>query len=238
MAQETAASTTAPEGAIWQAWLDAFLHPQFETFQRWYPRMGQKWRRVSLAVSLVLIVLASLAHAVFSAAEALPSMQPLTLAGIIAYLASGRGLFELLRDSAASVAMLYAIPVVVAWRANREIGPYSIRLRVVFGTWMQVQPVICVLLLFSAVALVVLAVLGLSDPYAHLGDWAAWVVMLPVTGPAWISWYMYSCEALAAGSGRYLYRVGLTTLVPAILIYPLFWVLLPTILRELGHPVL
>jgi hypothetical protein len=49
---------------------------------------------------------------------------------------------------------------------------------------------------------------------------------------------MYSCEALAAGSGRYLYRVGLITLVPAILIYPLFWVLLPTILRELGHPVL
>jgi hypothetical protein len=200
MAQETAASMTAPEGAIWQAWLDAFIHPEFETFQRWYPRMGQRWRGISLAVSLLLIVMASLAHIVSSAGGALPVMQPLTLAGISAYLASGRGLFELFRDSVGSVAMLYAIPVVVAWRANREIGPYSVRFRVVFGTWMQVQPAICVLLLFSAVAQVVLAVLGISDPFAHLRDWVAWVVGLTVTGPALISWYIYSWEALAAGS--------------------------------------
>lgn len=238
MAQETATSMTAPEGAIWQAWLDALLRPQFETFQRWYPRMGQKWRRVSLVVSLVLIVLTSLAHAVFSAAGALPAMQSLTLAGISAYLASGRGLFGLFRNFAGSVAMLYAIPVVVAWWANREIGPYPVRFRVVFGTWMQVQPTVCVLLLFSAVAQVVLAMLGLFDSYAHLGDWEAWVVMLLVIGPAWISWYIYSCEALAAGSGRYLYQVGLITVVPAICVYLVLWVLLPAILRELGHPVL
>lgn len=218
MAQETAASMAAPEGGLLRAWTDALVHPQFETFQRWYPRMGQKWRRISLAVSLLLIVMASLAHVVSSAAGALPAMQSLTLTGISAYLASGRGLSELFRNFAGSVAMLYAIPVVVAWRANREIGPYSVRFRVVFGTWTQVQPVICALLLFSAIAQVILAALGLSDPYAHLGNWAAWVVMSSVTGPALISWYMYSWEALAAGSGRYPYRAGLIAAAPAILI--------------------
>ena len=61
MAQETAASMTAPRAWVFYAWLDAALHPRFATFQRWFPLMKARWRRLSLIVSLVLILVTACA---------------------------------------------------------------------------------------------------------------------------------------------------------------------------------
>lgn len=234
MTQETATRMTAPEGGLLRAWTDALLHPKFETYVRWYPHMDTRWRRTSLAVSLMLILVRNFVQIADSTAHALPASQSLTLDRISVYLASLHGRYELFSYIAGSVAMLAAIPAISAWRANRDIGPYHIRLRVVFGTWMQVQPAVCVLELVSAVAELAQGMSGVSSSHSVVADW---VFPLLVLSPALIS-LDCSCEALAAGSGRYAYRAGLIIVAVAIVVHPLFVVVLPTILRLLGHPVL
>ena len=59
MVQEMAASITAPRAWLVYAWVDVALHPKFPTYQRWFPLMKTRWRRISLAVTLALIVVNS-----------------------------------------------------------------------------------------------------------------------------------------------------------------------------------
>ena len=62
MAQETADAISIPAGGIIWAWIDALAHPEFATFQRWFPLMQVRWRRLSLAVSLFLILATACEH--------------------------------------------------------------------------------------------------------------------------------------------------------------------------------
>jgi hypothetical protein len=93
MAQETAASMTAPEGAIWQAWLDALIHPKYETYARWFPLMKSRWRNISLAVSLMLIILNIYAHGALDVFTVSHKSQALAFGNMVAYFSSPRGLY-------------------------------------------------------------------------------------------------------------------------------------------------
>lgn len=210
MAQETAANMTAPEGAIWQAWLDAFIHPKFETYARWYRRMGARWRRLSLAVSLPMLLIAILVVIAHDAVYIGNSVQTLTLSRFVSYLGSPHGLFELIDMFAAALVAIFAMPATAAVFAHRSLGPYRIRFKRVFRPWMQVQPAICVLLLASAL---VNFVAGFAQSPSDV--W--WVVaFVLIAWPALRSWQL-TYEALAAGSSRNVYLAGFVAAIPGLL---------------------
>ena len=94
MAQETAASMTAPRAWLVYAWVDVALHPRFATFQRWFPLMKTRWRRISLAITIVLIVLTVYAHVALDAFTVNHSAHALTLSNMNAYFTSPCGLFR------------------------------------------------------------------------------------------------------------------------------------------------
>jgi hypothetical protein len=214
MAQETAASMTAADGQIWRAWLDALLRPKFSTFARWYPRMGRCWRVSSLALSLVLVVITAFIHVV---------MADLTASqGKFAYLISPGELIRVGFVVTRSVTILLLIPLAIAWIARRRIGPCRLRVHVIYGTWLQAQPAICLLLLISNVAYLIVTANGTAQSSS---DFVGLLVTALVLGPQWTS-MIISYEALAAGSGRYFLEAGLTAAILAIVTDIIFWNLL------------
>lgn len=234
MAQETAASMTVPEGGLLRAWIDAFFHPKFATFQRWFPLMTVRWRRVTLGVSLALILMNVYARGALDAFTTNHSAQALTLSNIAAYFVSPRGIFRAFFYGPCSVLALYLIPAIIALASSRGLGPYGVRFKRVFRPWMQVQPTICILLLFSTVAQLVLMLVGIYDSGFVL---FSLLTLLLVPIPALATW-SYSIVALAAGSGLTEAKAGWVGAIPGILVHVVFWFPLPGIFGWLGHPVL
>jgi hypothetical protein len=234
MAQETAASMTAPEGAIWQAWLDALIHPKFETYARWFPLMKSRWRNISLAVSLMLIILNIYAHGALDVFTVSHKSQALAFGNMVAYFSSPRGLYFIFFYGPCSVLLLYLIPGIVALASSRDFGPYGIRFKRVFRPWMQIQPTICVLLLYSTVSQLVLKLVGIYDSEFIL---FSLLTFLLVSAPALVTW-SYSIVALSAGSSLSQAKAGWVGAIPGILLYGLYWFWLPGVFISLGHPVL
>lgn len=230
MAQETATSMTAPEGGLLRAWMDAMLHPKYATFQRWFPLMTVRWRGISLAVSLVLIVLHIYVQEAVDAFGTHHNAQILTLSRLTAYFASSRGLYLASFYGPCAVLLLCLIPGVVALASSRDLGPYHIRFKHVFRPWMQIQPTICVLLLFSTAARLVLMLLGIYDSEFVL---FSLLTLLLVPTPALATW-SYSIVALSAGSGLSQAKVGWIGAIPGILLVGLYWFLLPGLFISLG----
>jgi hypothetical protein len=226
MAQETAASATAPEGPIWRAWLDAFIHLEYETYTRWYPRMNARWRRISLAASLLLILVTCPLRIVLAVYSVSHNPNAFEWHNLLIELFSLSGAMSVCIYCVISLAVLFAMPIVVAAFANRGIGPYRVRLYVAFGPWLQVQPAVCLFLLLSSIAQLVLTANGIVFPTPLIAEI---VILALVIGPALNSW-IYSCRALAAGSGRYPYQVGLIAAIPGLLYIFLLTSILPTIL--------
>ena len=236
MAQKTAASMTAPHAWIVYAWLDAALRPKFATFQRWFPLMKARWRMVSLIVSLIFIVVtavAQIALAAYSAHRGADSLAPGTLS---VYLASPAGLFRAFFFGPCAVVTLFAMPAAVALIAPRSVGPYAIRFKRVFRPWMQVQPVICLLLLFSVVAQLVLLLIGVDASESFLsGSFLSGLVAMTLVVAPLLGTWGYSVAALSAGGGRKPFLTGLVAAIPGLAVYWIFWVALANILNSLGY---
>lgn len=193
--------------------------------------MKARWRMVSLIVSLIIIlvtVVAQIALAAYSSNRSADSLAP---AALSTYLASPAGLFRAFFFGPCAVVTLYAMPAAVALIAPRSLGPYAIRFKRVFRPWMQVQPVICVLLLFSVIAQLVLLLVGVDGSDSIL---SSLVFMLLVVAPLLGTWG-YSVAALAAGSGRKPFLTGLVAAMPRLAMYGIFWVALANILNTLGY---
>ena len=231
MAQEAAADQSMPHGSVFRAWLEAFLHPSFATFQRWYPRMQARWRVISLLVSLLLILIAILVLIAHDAISDDYIVGALSLDRFLTYLHSPHGLFQLFSFFAGTLAGIYGFPALVAWFAYRAIGPYHLRFHVALGTLMQALPAICALLLFSAVAYFILGYFESSSSVFQVST------VLFVQLPIWISWG-YLTMALSAGSGRYRYVIYIATVALYICICLLLWELIRRIFSYLGFPVL
>ena len=220
MAQETAASMTAPEGAIWQAWLDAFIHPKFETYARWYLRMNARWRRISLAVSLPLALIAILVVIAHDSMYVGNSAQALTFGRFLSYLGSPHGLFEL-------------FDLIAAVFAHRSIGRYSIRFYIAYCTFMQTLPMACVFLVLGAVGYFVFSVFNF-DSTAFIGQVAGFLfVYLPPN----IAFGLIS-TGLAAATLRFQLFMYWMLIAIYIAIVLLVWQLLGHFLVSLGYPVL
>jgi hypothetical protein len=99
---------------------------------------------------------------------------------------------------------------------------------------MQVQPTICILLLFSTLAQLILMIVGIYDSELIF---FSLLTLLLVPGPALATW-SYSVVALSAGSGLTETKAGWVGAFPGILVYLVFWFALPAIFRGLGHPVM
>lgn len=236
MAQETAASMTAPRTWIFYAWLDAALRPKFATFQRWFPLMKARWRMTSLLVSLVLTFVTAFAQIALAAYSANRSADALTPGTLSAYLPSPAGLFRAFFFGPCAVVTLFPMPAAVALIAPRSLGPYAIRFKRIFRPWIQVQPVICVLLLFSVIAQLVLLLIGVdaSEPFLSGSFLFGLATMTLVVAPLLGTW-SYSVAALAAGGGRKPFLTGLVAAIPGLAVYAIFWVALANILNSLGY---
>jgi hypothetical protein len=233
MALETAASMTAPEGAIWQAWLDAFIHPKFETYARWYLRMNAHWRRISLAVSLPLALIAILVVIAHDTMYVGNSVRALTLGRFLNYLGSPHGLFELFDLIAAALVAIVAIPAIAVVFAHRSIGRYRIRFYIAYCTFMQTLPMACVFLVLGAVGYFVFSVFNF-DSTAFMGQVAGFLfVYLPPN----IAFGLIS-TGLAAATLRFQLFMYWMLIVIYIAIVLLVWQLLGHFLVALGFPVL
>lgn len=213
MAQETAASMTAPRAWVFYAWLDAALHPRFATFQRWFPLMKARWRMLSLIVSLVLILITACAGIALAAYSTMHTADALAPGNLFAYLTDPNGLSRAIFYGPCAIVTLFAMPAAVALISPRRLGPYSIRFKRVFRPWMQVQPIICLLQLFSAVAQLVLLLIGVDATESFLsGLMTVTLVVAPLLGT-----WSYSVAALSAGGGRKPFLTGLVAAIPGIL---------------------
>jgi len=222
MAQESADAIPIPAGGIIWAWIDAFAHPEFATFQRWFPRMKVRWRRLSLAVSLFLILVTMCIFVAISAFPEPRTLQDFSLAIFFTHLFSSHGFGRAFCEAVGSIVVLFAMPALVTLISPRSLGPYRIRLKRVFRPWMQVQPAICVLLLASAL---VNFAAGFVQSPSDISNMVAFVL---IAWPALRSWQL-TYEALAAGSSRNIYLVGFVAAIPGLL-YLLF---LPFLLGQL-----
>lgn len=233
MAQESAATMTAPEGEIWQAWFDAFIHPKFETYARWYLRMNAHWRRISLAASLPLALIAILIVIAHDAMYAGNSIQALTLGRFLSYLGSPHGVFELFDMFAAALVAIVAIPAIAAVFAHRSIGRYSIRLYIAYCTFMQTLPMACVFLVLGAVGYFVFSVFNFHST-AFIGQVAGFLL---VYLPPNIAFGLIS-TGLAAATLRFQFFMYWMLIAIYIAIVLLVWQLLGHFLVSLGFPVL
>ena len=230
MAQDAVGGVVAPDGGLFRAWLDVLTHPKFATFQRWYPRMRLRWRAISLVVSLLLAFAAGLVvigHDAMFAARF--SLQALSLATFRDYLLSPHGLLQWFRLWFGAALFVFLIPATAAAIGHRPIGPYHVRFRVAFGTWLQALPLISLLALISICAAFVL---GFFTSSSFVVAIATWVFEY---APVYMCWGA-AARALAAGSGRSIWVMYLVTLVFYFLICLLLGITLPEILASLGHP--
>jgi hypothetical protein len=231
MAQDAVGGVVAPDGGLFRAWLDVLVHPKFATFQRWYPRMRLRWRAISLVVSLLLAFAAGLvviAHDAMFAAHF--SLQAFSLATFRDYLLSPHGLFQWFCFWFGAIVAVFLVPAVAAAIGYRPIGPYHVRFRVVFGTWMQALPDACLFLLIGALGYFVLGFFDASS--------IAVAVALYVFSYIPIMWgWGLTIEALAAGSGRRGWQIYWMTVIIYIFMCLLFWTIEGHILALLGHPV-
>lgn len=230
MAQDAVGGVVAPDGGLFRAWLDVLTHPKFATFQRWYPRMRLRWRAISLVVSLLLAFAAGLVvigHDAMFAARF--SLQALSLATFRDYLLSPYGLLQWFRLWCGAALFVLLIPATAAAIGHRPIGPYHVRFRVAFGTWLQALPLISLLALISICAAFVL---GFFTSSSFVVTIATWVFEY---APVYMCWGA-AARALAAGSGRSIWVMYLVTLVFYFLICLLLGITLPEILASLGHP--
>lgn len=218
MAQETAASMTAPRAWVFYAWLDAALHPRFATFQRWFPLMKARWRMLSLIVSLVLILITACAGIALAAYSTMHTADALAPGNLFAYLTDPNGLSRAIFYGPCAIVTLFAMPAAVALISPRRLGPYSIRFKRVFRPWMQVQPIICLLQLFSAVAQLVLLLIGVDATESFLSETflSGLMTVTLVVAPLLGTW-SYSVAALSAGGGRRPFLTGLVAAIPGIL---------------------
>lgn len=218
MAQETAASMTAPRAWVFYAWLDAALHPRFATFQRWFPLMKARWRMLSLIVSLVLILITACAGIALAAYSTMHTADALAPGNLFAYLTDPNGLSRAIFYGPCAIVTLFAMPAAVALISPRRLGPYSIRFKRVFRPWMQVQPIICLLQLFSAVAQLVLLLIGVDATESFLSEsfLSGLMTVTLVVAPLLGTW-SYSVAALSAGGGRKPFLTGLVAAIPGIL---------------------
>ena len=218
MAQETAASMTAPRAWVFYAWLDAALHPRFATFQRWFPLMKARWRMLSLIVSLVLILITACAGIALAGYSTMHTADALAPGNLFAYLTDPNGLSRAIFYGPCAIVTLFAMPAAVALISPRRLGPYSIRFKRVFRPWMQVQPIICLLQLFSAVAQLVLLLIGVDATESFLSEsfLSGLMTVTLVVAPLLGTW-SYSVAALSAGGGRKPFLTGLVAAIPGIL---------------------
>jgi hypothetical protein len=218
MAQETAASMTAPRAWVFYAWLDAALHPRFATFQRWFPLMKARWLMLSLIVSLVLILITACAGIALAAYSTMHTADALAPGNLFAYLTDPNGLSRAIFYGPCAIVTLFAMPAAVALISPRHLGPYSIRFKRVFRPWMQVQPIICLLQLFSAVAQLVLLLIGVDATESFLSEsfLSGLMTVTLVVAPLLGTW-SYSVAALSAGGGRKPFLTGLVAAIPGIL---------------------
>ena len=218
MAQETAASMTAPRAWVFYAWLDAALHPRFATFQRWFPLMKARWRMLSLIVSLVLILITACAGIALAAYSTMHTADALAPGNLFAYLTDPNGLSRAIFYGPCAIVTLFAMPAADALISPRRLGPYSIRFKRVFRPWMQVQPIICLLQLFSAVAQLVLLLIGVDATESFLSEsfLSGLMTVTLVVAPLLGTW-SYSVAALSAGGGRKPFLTGLVAAIPGIL---------------------
>jgi hypothetical protein len=231
MAQETAASMAAPEGAIWQAWLDAFIHPKFETYARWYLWMNARWRRISLAVSLPLLLIAILVVIAHDTMYVGNSIQALTLARFLSYLGSPHGLFELFDLIAAALVAIVAIPAIAAVFAHRSIGRYNIRSYIAYCTFMQTLPMACVFLVLGMIGYFFL---GSFSSASFIGQAADYIFIYLPTYMA----FGIASAGLSAATLRLGFLMNLMLWAIYIAIVLLVWQLLGHFLVSLGFPVL
>lgn len=234
MAQETAASTRAPQGGLLRAWTDALFHPTFETYARWYLKMGPRWRRISLAVSLPLLLAAIFVVIAHDAMHVGAGIHALTGSRFLSYLDSPHGLFQLFAFSVGAIAAIVAIPAAVALFAHRSRGRYRIRCYIAYCTWMQTLPMTCVFLLFGAVGYLVLGFFDWSsfDPQVYQ---IAWLVIAYL--PALLAWQLGGM-GLSAATRRNVRLILVVMLAVYVVIVLLVWHLLGHILVVLGYPVL
>jgi hypothetical protein len=245
MAQDLAAEMTAPRPWLVYAWIDATLHPKFATFQRWFPLMKAPWRRISLAVSLILILLNVYAHGALDIFNTYHQVQIFSLSGMFSYFVTPRGLFRAFFYGPCSILTLFAMPAAVAVFSPRSIGPYAIRFKRIFRPWMQVQPTICALLLFSTVAELFLTAVGIynmDDPLitgiAFIGVlFASFLSLALVPIPA-LATFSYTIVTFSAGSSLSQKKTCLIVAIPGILVLGVFWDLLALILNLYGYHVL
>lgn len=153
---------------------------------------------------------------------------------MLAYFSTPRGLFRVFFYGPCSIFTMYVMPATVALVSPRGFGPYRIRLKRIFRPWMQVQPTICALLLFSTVAQIVMMALGLYETENLLFSLLS-LILVPM--PALATW-SYSVLALSAGSSLKGWRAGWAAAIPRALVYALFWDLLSFILGNRGYLVL
>ncbi len=231
MTQEVAATMSAPEGGLLRAWIDALAHPEYETYARWYLRMNARWRRISLAVSLPLLLIAILVVIAHDAMRVGNSFQTLTLSRFLSYLGSPHGLFELFDLFAAALLTIVAIPATAALFAHRSIGRYHIRCYIAYCTFMQTLPMACVFLVLGAMGYLVL---GFFDSTSFVHQIA---VIVFVFSPVNVAWGL-GCTGLCAATLRNTYLVWSVTLAVYVVIVLLMWHLLGHILVSIGYPVL
>jgi uncharacterized membrane protein YGL010W len=146
-----------------RAWVNAMLHPKFETYARWYLRMNARWRRISLAVSLPLLLVASLVVIAHDAIYVSNGIQALTLSRFLSYLDSPHGLFELFALSAGALLAIFAFPATAALFAHRSNGRYRTRFYIAYCTWMQTLPVASVFLILGAAGYFVLGIFNFDS---------------------------------------------------------------------------
>ncbi len=87
---------------------------QFETYARWYLKMNARWRHISLAVSLPLLLVAIFVAIAHDAMHIGSGIQALTFSRFLSYLGSPHGLFEVFALSAGALLALFAIPATAA----------------------------------------------------------------------------------------------------------------------------
>ena len=218
MAQDAVGGVVAPDGGLFRAWLDVLVHPKFATFQRWYLRMRLRWRMLSLIVSLVLILITACAGIALAAYSTMHTADAIAPGNLFAYLTAPNGLSRAIFYGPCAIVTLFAMPAAVALISPRRLGPYSIRFKRVFRPWMQVQPIICLLQLFSAVAQLVLLLIGVDATESFLSEsflsglMTVTLVVAPLLGTR-----SYSVAALSAGGGRKPFLTGLVATIPGIL---------------------
>lgn len=233
MAQETAASMTAPQSGLLRAWTDALFHPTFETYARWYLKMGSRWRRISLAVSLPLLLAAILVVIAHDSMHVGARIHALTGSRFLNYLDSPYGLFQLFAFSVGAVAAIVAIPAAVALFAHRSRGRYRIRFYIAYCTWMQTLPMTCVFLLFGAVGYLVLGFFdSFFDPRVYQIAWFVFSFL-----PMSLAWEIGGM-GLSAATRRNVRLILVVMLAVYVVIVLLVWHLFGRLLISLGYPVL